>query len=81
VKLALQCLQPGLRTTRHRPLYANFEHESALYKAKGFDYLAHLTGELDRIVAYPARGWIAGEVLPERIGEAHALLRQHCSAK
>jgi uncharacterized SAM-binding protein YcdF (DUF218 family) len=81
VKLTLQRLQPNLRTTRHLPSYANFEHEAALYEAKGIDYLAHLIGELDRLVAYPARGWIAAEVLPKRIAAAHAILCEHCNAK
>jgi hypothetical protein len=79
VKLTLQHLVPNLRTTRCLPSYANFEHEFALYEAKGISYLAHLAGELERLATYPARGWIAAEPLPTEIIEARAVLRQRCS--
>jgi uncharacterized SAM-binding protein YcdF (DUF218 family) len=81
VKLTLQRMQPNLRTTRHLPRYADFEHEITLYESKGINYVAHLIGELDRLITYPARGWIAAEVLPKRIAEAHAILCEHCNAK
>lgn len=75
-KLALLKLQPELRPARALPA-ADFDREQALYASKGLDYIAHLTGELDRIVAYPARGWIAPEPLPAEIAEAHSVLRKH----
>ncbi|HTO04280.1 MAG TPA: hypothetical protein VL069_11290, partial [Opitutus sp.] len=52
------------------------ERERALYESKGIDYLAHLCGELDRIVDYPVRGWIAHEPLPTAIAEARDALRR-----
>lgn len=75
VKLTLQHLQPSVAITRCRPA-ATFEIEAALYAAKGFDYSAHLRGELDRIVAYPARGWIALEPLPPAIAAARRTLHR-----
>lgn len=78
VKLTLQHLQPELRVTRCLPPATNFDREAALYANQGQDYIAHLAGELDRIVAYPARGWIAAEPLPPEITTAHATLaRRH----
>jgi hypothetical protein len=75
VKLTLQHLQPSLRATRMLPA-VDFDREFAEHERKGIPYLAHLSGELDRIVSYPARGWIAEERLPGEIAEAHATLRQ-----
>jgi uncharacterized SAM-binding protein YcdF (DUF218 family) len=74
VKLALAQFLPALATTRALPAY-DFDREEALYAGQGLNYLAHLTGELDRIVTYPARGWIADEPLPGAIREAHQILR------
>jgi uncharacterized SAM-binding protein YcdF (DUF218 family) len=77
VKLTLQRLQPKLRVTRCLPAGMNFEHEYVLYHAKGIDYLAHLAGELDRIISYPARGWIAADPVPAAVVNACATLREH----
>jgi uncharacterized SAM-binding protein YcdF (DUF218 family) len=74
VKLTLQHLQPRLRVTRALPP-VDFDREFAEHERKGIPYLAHLCGELDRIVSYPARGWIAEEKLPTNIAEAHTVLR------
>ncbi len=65
---------PGLHITRCLPPNS-FENEQALNAAHGFDYVEHLTGELNRIVDYPARGWIAAEPLPPAIVTAHVALR------
>lgn len=75
VWLTLAQLQPALAVVRHSP-DANFEFERTLYEAQGIDYLAHLAGEIDRIVAYGARGWIADEPLPGAVAAARALLAQ-----
>jgi len=74
VKLTLQHLQPRLRATRALPR-VDFDREFAEHERRGIPYFAHLCGELDRIVSYPARGWIAEEALPSDIAEAHAVLR------
>lgn len=75
VGLTLRLLVPALHVVRHLPA-RSFEHEQALYATQGLDYLDHLAGELDRIVSYPARGWIAAEPLPPAIAAAHAILRR-----
>jgi hypothetical protein len=75
VRLTLLCLQPGLRILRQRPP-SSFDDEHALYAGKGIDYLAHLAGELDRIVDYAARGWIIAEPLPLPISQAHETLKR-----
>lgn len=74
VRLAMCKLQPAVRVIRQLPP-VDFDAEHALYARNGVDYLAHLTGELDRLVAYPKRGWIAPEPLPPEIAAAHAALR------
>lgn len=74
VKLTLQQLQPRLRITRALPP-VDFAREFRVHESKGIPYLAHLTGELDRIVDYPARGWIAAEPLPVAVAKAQAVLR------
>jgi hypothetical protein len=75
VALTWQKLQPTIPLSRQRPLTATYATERALYEAKGFDYDAHLCGELDRIVDYAERSWIVAEALPENIVLAHARLR------
>lgn len=77
VKLTLQQLHPNLRVTCCLPPSTTFEREFALHESKGIGYLAHLRGELDRIVDYPARGWIAHEPLPAAIAAAHSALRAY----
>lgn len=74
VRLTLRHLQPGLRVTGLLPAHT-FVGEAQLYAENGFDYVAHLVGELDRIVDYPARGWIAAESLPPEIEAARERLR------
>lgn len=75
VKLTLQLMQPTLRVIRQLPL-VSFEHEYALYQSKGLNYLEHLRGELDRLVEYPQRGWIAFEPLPLEMQSAREILGQ-----
>lgn len=53
---------------------ATCESEAALHAAKGIDYPALLVGEIDRLLAYPARGWIAAEPVPPPILAARARL-------
>jgi hypothetical protein len=74
VKLTLQLMQPALRVTRRLPR-VSFDREYALYQSKGLNYCEHLLGELDRLVDYPQRGWIASEPLPPEIQAARETLR------
>ncbi|MEO7600502.1 MAG: YdcF family protein [Opitutus sp.] len=74
VKLTMQKLEPSVRVSRCLP-GATFESEQALYEAKGINYLDHLRGELDRIEAYPERGWISTEPLPPDLVDARLILR------
>ncbi len=75
VALTWKKLQPMVPFVRQCPPAATYASERTLYVAKGFDYDAHLCGELDRIVDYAQRGWIATEALPEETLGARARLR------
>lgn len=75
VALTLRQLLPALHTVRC-VAEANFDRERALHDSKGIPFVPHLTGELDRIVDYPQRGWIAPEPLPPHVAAAHAVLRR-----
>ena len=74
VGLTLRLKFPALAVHRAAPHFT-LDGEQARYAAEGLDYLDHLAGELDRIVDYPARGWIAPEPLPPAVAAAHAVLR------
>jgi len=73
VALTLRHARPDLLVVRQLPP-VSLEAEWAAYGLQGIDYLAHLTGELDRLGSYPARGWIAAEPLPPEIAAAHTIL-------
>jgi uncharacterized SAM-binding protein YcdF (DUF218 family) len=75
VRLTLQRLQPELHVCRQLPAFT-FEAEQTLYASHGIDYVSHLSGELDRLVDYPSRGWIAAEPLPAEIATVRAFLRK-----
>jgi uncharacterized SAM-binding protein YcdF (DUF218 family) len=74
VWLTFRRQQPGVRVTRHLPP-VTVERDAALYAAQGIDYPQHLAGELERIRAYPARGWILDELVPPDVAAAHEVLR------
>lgn len=80
VALTWQQLQPTVPLVRQRPPAATYASEQALYAAKGFDYDAHLVGELERIVSYAERNWIKREPLPDEIAGALLQLRRQCGA-
>lgn len=44
--------------------------ESALYRGQGLDYRTQLVGEVERLLAYPARGFIAPVEVPREVGVA-----------
>jgi hypothetical protein len=50
--------------------------DDALFRAKGLDYGAQLAGEVERIVDYAARGWIAKEAVPPEVLDGCARLRR-----
>ena len=74
VQLTMRKLLPEVRVVRQRPV-CSFDRERALYEENGVEYVAHLAGEIDRLVDYPARGWIAGERVPEDVLSARERLR------
>jgi hypothetical protein len=75
VGLTLRQLVPAVHAIRCLPP-TSFERERALHDSKGIPFVPHLRGELDRIVEYAPRGWIAAEPLPPAIAQAHAVLRR-----
>lgn len=75
VRLTLQQLHPRLRVFGQHP-GSSFAEEQALYASKGLDFVAHLAGELDRLVDYAARGWIRTERFPAPLVAALPRLHQ-----
>lgn len=75
VGLTLRRAHPEIEIVRQLPPPVSLESEWAAYGLQGIDYRAHLIGELDRLVDYPQRGWIAEEPLPPEIAAAHTVLR------
>lgn len=62
-------------TLVNAPPPTGFEEEIALYQAKRQDLIPVLIGEMDRILAYPDKGWISREAVPDHILEAWRALR------
>lgn len=75
VRLTMRQLQPAVEVIRMRPP-VDFAAEQALYAQHGVDYLAHLVGEIDRLLTYSSRGWIAPEPLPAVVIAAGEQLRR-----
>lgn len=73
-RLTLQKLQPQVRVVRMLPPVV-FGAEQALYSRQGVDYLEHLVGEVDRLLEYPRRGWIAAEPVPADVLAAAEVVR------
>ncbi|MBI5380270.1 MAG: YdcF family protein [Opitutae bacterium] len=57
------------------PPASSFAAEQALYASKGQDIRLQLLGEIERILAYPAKGWIQAEPVPPEILAATEQLR------
>jgi uncharacterized SAM-binding protein YcdF (DUF218 family) len=71
--LTIQRHWPEVRIINAPPI-ATFDEMAARYASKGEDWHAQLTGEIDRLLAYPARGFIAPvEVPPEILAAARYL--------
>jgi len=74
VRLTMRKLQPAVTVFRTSPS-TTLAREQALYASHGIDYFAHLAGEIDRLVTYAERGWIAPEPVPRDVLVAAAALR------
>jgi hypothetical protein len=76
VRLTWQKMQPQVKAL-NAPPSATFEELSTLYASKGQSSLDQMLGEYQRICDYPAKGWIAQDLIPAEIHEA----AQRLSAK
>lgn len=56
------------------PANTSFEAEMELYQSKNQDLMRHLTGEIYRMLTYPAKGFIVAETVPEEIVHKYQLL-------
>jgi len=72
--LTLQRHWPEVRLVNAPPL-ATFDEMAAVYARQREDWLAQLTGEIERLVAYPAKGFIMPVAVPPEILEAAARIR------
>jgi len=71
--LTLRQMEPSLTVSRQLPS-SSLDEECALYESKGLPYLAHMVGELDRIVKYSDLGWLVSTELPEDVQAARRKL-------
>jgi len=62
----MQRLHPAIRVWNSPPL-TSFEEEAQAFGAKGQDFVSLLFGELDRIIQYPAKGYMAPDSIPPDI--------------
>ncbi|HEX3010308.1 MAG TPA: YdcF family protein [Bacteroidales bacterium] len=56
------------------PACTSFEQEMELYQTKNQDLLRHLSGEMERMLIYPALNYIVADKIPEEILQAYKLL-------
>lgn len=56
------------------PAETTFYREVELYKSKGQDLLRHLSGEMERMLIYPAFNYIVADKIPEEVLQAYKLL-------
>ena len=61
---------PAIRVYNSPPS-TSFEEEASIFGAKGQDLIPLLWGELDRIIHYPAKGYMAAEPVPPDILSAY----------
>jgi hypothetical protein len=64
---------PGVEFVNSPP-ETTYENERALFDRKGLDYVQCLTGEIERIVQYGKRGYIARVIIPDPVSRAYFLL-------
>lgn len=58
------------------PADTTFEEELSIYKAKGQDLLRHLTGEMERMITYPAMDFIVPVEIPGEILQAYEEIKE-----
>jgi uncharacterized SAM-binding protein YcdF (DUF218 family) len=73
--LTLQRHWPEVRLINAPPV-ASFDEMAALYARMREDWLAQLTGEIDRLLAYPAKGFIPPVDVPAEIVVAAEILKR-----
>ena len=56
------------------PAETSFEEEIELYKTKNQDLIRHLSGEMKRMLEYPALNYIVPDKIPEDVLEAYRVL-------
>ena len=74
VRLTWRKLQPDVNIAAIAPA-SDFVTECALFAAKSQPLVPQLVGEIDRLLDYPARGWIEAEPIPPAVLAAHARLK------
>lgn len=70
----MQKLYPGIRVF-NRPPETSFEEEIRVFQAKNQDLVSLLAGELERIMTYPEKGYMAAEIIPPDIMEAYRQIK------
>lgn len=56
------------------PAETNFWKELELYKSKDQDLLRHLSGEMERMLIYPAFNYIVADKIPEEVLQAYKMV-------
>jgi hypothetical protein len=75
VLLTARKMMPGT-TLYCSPPESSYERECDLFAAKGQNLDLLVAGELERIVQYQTKGWIAAEPLPPSISQCLEILRE-----
>ena len=71
----MQKLHPSIRVFNSPPP-TSFEEEIRVFGAKGQDLIPLLWGELDRIMTYPAKGYMAADSIPPDIMRTKKAMEQ-----
>ena len=69
----MQQLHPSIRVFNSPP-ETSFEQETRIFDAKDQDLVPLLTGELDRIMTYPVKGFMAPDSIPPDVMNAYERL-------
>lgn len=72
--LTCKKLFPGV-TFINTPASTTFKEEFELYKTKNQDLIRHLSGEVERMIVYPSKGFIVPEEVPAEILQAFEMIR------